>query len=127
MNFRVVANLSLYDFYDLFRPANGNSISIFFKNFQAPLPNEYLIWVNDASDEDNEPWFVLTNHRVLQKNGIDKVFHQIWLKDIARIETSGIWTKKLTYHLKSGDTIIFEKVGIYVSEEYVEKLMSLEV
>ncbi|WP_350287588.1 hypothetical protein [uncultured Croceitalea sp.] len=117
------ANLSLNDFYDLFRPIEGNSMSIFFNDFSAPSLEEYLISINDLPDENQEPWFILTNLRLIQKNGIDKMFSQIWIKDIEQIQTSGYWVKKLTYHLKSGNKVVFEKVDVYASEDYIEQLL----
>jgi len=122
-NYASAANLSLNDFYDLFRPIEGNSMATFFNDFAAPSSEEYLISINDLPDEDDEPWFILTNLRLIQKNGIDKVFSQVWLRDIEQIQTSGYWVKKLIYNLKSGNKIVFEKVETYASEDYIKRLL----
>ncbi len=83
-------------------PYKDSALSAFFTQFP-PKPGEYLI--RSASS-----WFVLTNLRLVQKDGKSKTFKEITLKDIDSYAIKGMDKKKFTFKMKSGDIVEFVDV-----------------
>lgn len=102
-------------------PAPGSALAVFFEQFP-PLPGEYLVGV--GNDSSGKAWFVLTNLRLMQKDGSANVFKVIYLNNIQEYLTAGKMTKELTFVMKNGERVIFEKVGRYPGEEYVKKMIA---
>ncbi len=83
-----------------------------------PAPGEYLLGIGES--ESAEAWFILTNLRLIQKDGVSGQFKAIPLGDIESHQFTGTWTKELAFKLRSGDTVRFTKVALFPSEKYLE-------
>ena len=118
------AKLDYNGFIAAIPPAPNSALGIFFERYQ-PYPNEYLIGV--GNDSSGKAWFVLTNVRLIQKDGKTNGFTEIYLEQVQEYITKGTMTKELTFVLKTGQNVLFQKVAIYPSEEYVKKLIVLSV
>jgi len=102
-----VRNLSYENFVTELTATEGESLCMFFTQF-APLEGEFL--VDTGTNEECGVWFVLTNLRLIQKNGRDSLFKAVSLTDLAAYKSDGTWEKTLTIQMKSGSSLSFEKV-----------------
>jgi hypothetical protein len=106
------------DFIAKYRPREGNAMSIFLEHFH-PLPEEYLIQF-----DSNLSWFILTNLRLIQKDGGSKSFSEVALSNVDTYEiTGGFFSWKLTIKMKSGKTISFKQVKAYPQKQIMSWLL----
>lgn len=102
-------------------PTPGSALGVFFERYQ-PIPGEYLIGIGNESS--GKAWFVLTNFRLVQKDGKSSGFYEIYLEQIQEYITKGTMTKELTFVLKNGENVLIEKVAVYPSEDHIRKLLA---
>lgn len=107
------------DFVKTYLPYDGGSLHLFFTKYP-PKENEYLIGYGDTESGDDRSWFVLTNLRLIQKDGRDNSYKEIILDEVDSYEFSGSWTKILKFNMKSGHVVDFEKVEIFPTESFLE-------
>jgi len=81
--------------------------------------DEFLVSADlDINDKvTNQSWYVLTNHRLIQKDGRDKSLKEVILADVDSFDFKGAWTKTLLFRMKSGEEIIIKKVSVFPSEK----------
>lgn len=101
-------------------PTEGGALRVFFLQF-TPRSDEYLVSIGDTNS--GKGWFVLTNQRLIQKDGRDNSYKEIDLRDIKGYETSGTFTKRLVFQLSSGEAKEFSKVEIFPSESVLMTLV----
>ena len=107
------------EFVKKYPPAEGGSLCAFFRDF-SPVEGEFMVGVGDSEDVGpNRSWFLLTNLRLIQKDGRDNVFKEIKFADVDSFKTKGTWKKGLVFKMKSGAEIDFEKVDIFPDEKFL--------
>jgi hypothetical protein len=77
---------------------------VFFEDFQ-PLEGEFLIGLG-FSKVENSPWFVLTNLRLIQRDGRNNEFKEVTLADVDTYQVKRKLTDTLL--LKVSDTLVFK-------------------
>lgn len=121
-----VGKISYEEFVKIYKPVEGGALLVFFTQF--PLhKDEFLVAVGDSEDEFSttvKGWFVLTNHRLIQKDGRDKSFKEVILTDVNTFDIKGFFTKTIVFQMKSGGIIDFEKVDIHPSEKALSEIIN---
>ena len=107
-------------------PYQGSALTVFLERFQ-PLPGEFLVGLGNLPNANDAGWFVLTNFRLVQKNGRDNTFKEVVLAEIDDFEIKGTSTKSLTFEMKSGEKIGFEKVLKHPTEKFLDFLIEQPV
>jgi len=102
------------EFLEKYRPVENGALHIFFDQFP-PRPDEYLVGVSG--------WFVLTNLRLVQRDGLSATFKEIQLKHLDSYRIKGRLVKTLRFKMKSGETIIFRQVQMYPKESILNMIM----
>lgn len=118
---RKEAQKSVESIIHKYRPYQKSALEAMFRDFP-PEPDEYLITVANAERTDQRGWFVMTNKRLILKDGRTGIYHAVRYADIAGFESKGTMTKELRFDLKDGTSITFSKVGIYPKAKWLEKL-----
>ena len=111
-------------FVKRYRPIEGTGLHTLFSKFP-PLKDEYMVGVGDSESGSDKGWFVLTNKRLIQKDGRDKVYKEIDLAKIDTYDMSGKWTKKMDFKLTSGETVDFEKVEMFPAKKYLDEMIRI--
>ncbi|MCX7772528.1 MAG: PH domain-containing protein [Clostridia bacterium] len=124
LNFKKASGMTLESFIGSFPPSEENALGLFFSNFK-PLPDEFMVGIGNSSSRKG--WFVLTNLRLIQKDGQSKKLYAIPLESISEFKTKGSWTKELTFVMKNGETLNLSKVEIFPNENYIRKLIENRV
>ncbi len=120
--FEKEGRVSYEKFVEKHRPIEGSGLHVLFSQFP-PQEGEYLVGVGDSDSSKNSGWFVLTDRRLIQRDGRDDSFKEILLAEIDTIESTGRWTRKMVFQLVSGRTVDFEKVLLYPSEEVLGEMI----
>jgi hypothetical protein len=111
-------NESLEDLIKKFPPYQGGALAAFFETYP-PLEDEFLIGIGDLKTEKTPGWFVLTNQRLIQRDGRDNRFKEVFLADIDSYEQKAGWSGSMEVRLKSGEEISFKKILMLVSKDYL--------
>ena len=125
-NFKKKGKMDRGKFIKKYPPIEGSALRMFFERF-GPLDGEFLVGVGDHSSGDERAWFVLTNLRLIQKDGTSNEFKSVTLADVDTFNISGIGTKKLDIKMKSGGEVNFEKMLVFPDEGYLTKLIESKV
>lgn len=113
MNFRTEANKSLDEFVKAScPPVEGEALYTFLSRF-SPQPGEFL--VSHSSD-----WFVLTNLRLVQKDGKDNTFHEIPLAEVKSFKST---SSTLMFELETGQLIELSKLSSMPKDEYLGEMI----
>lgn len=96
----------------------GSGLFVLFTQFP-PMDNEFLIDLGNNESEVNQGWYVLTNQRLIQKDGRDKIFKEILLNDVDTFKIKGLWTKSINFKMMSGVTISSKKVRMYPPKKHL--------
>lgn len=89
-------------------PYEGSALETFFEGYP-PDADEFLIATGNAPSGNPSGWFVLTNRRLVQRDGESKAFKEVVLADV---DTHSLKPKDLTFQLKSGEEIGFHGVAL---------------
>lgn len=102
-------------------PFEGSALSIFFKKF-APCNGEYLIGLGNFKADAQSGWFVLTNLRLVQKDGKSNVFKQVVFSEVDayRIDASA---KTIVFDMKSGEQVLIEEMKMYPHARFLSTAM----
>jgi hypothetical protein len=120
--FRKEGAMAYDKFVAKYRPIEGSALFVFFSQFP-PRPGEFIIGIGNGTSSTDSAWFVLTNLRLIQRDGRDRSFTELDLADIHSFEFKGKWTKQMTFNMISGKPIDFAKVDIYPSEKFLTELI----
>ncbi len=110
-------NSDPYDMFmnvDSFRPAEGTALHAFFTQLPA-LPGEFLVGRND--------WFVLTNRRLIQKDGATGLYREVVLSNVASFDMIAAETGAFAFKLNSGEVLNFQGCSYYPKNEYLQEAM----
>jgi hypothetical protein len=116
----VADRLDLAGMIQRYPPYEGRSLRVFFQQFP-PKDNEYLVNLGEGH------WYVLTNLRLVQKDGRTHEYREVTLLDIAKYEIGQQKLATLTFTLKSGQTIQFFDTGSYPLHKVLTGLISLTI
>ena len=97
---------------------------VFLEKFM-PREGEFLVGVGNLQTGKNPGWFVLTNQRLVQRDGRDDDFKEVMLADVDTYQIKGAAAKKMTFNMKSGAVIDFEKVQMYPTDKYLKYAISI--
>ena len=109
-----------------FPPYEGSALWVFFKRFQ-PIEGEFLIGVGNAETGKNSGWFVLTNLRLIQRDGRSNEFKEVALSEVDTYKSKGKFSPTVVFKMKSGNEITFEKVKTTVADEYLSAAISQRI
>ena len=109
------SKIAYQKFIRRYNQVEGGGLFFMFTQFP-PLESEFLITVGDTSSAANGDWFVLTNQRLIQKDGRDSSFKEVILSDVSAFEITGIRAKSLVFKMKSGGTVRLKKSKVYPSK-----------
>ena len=115
--------MQLQDFIKKYAPYEGSALRQLFGEFQ-PVEGEFLVGVGNPPNVSNGGWFVLTNLRLLQRDGRDDRFKQVVLADVDTYETKGMTSKTIVFKMKSGEEISFDKVKMYPTDKFLSEVIS---
>ena len=102
-------------------PEPDSALRVFLEKYN-PRGDEFL--VECGNDSSAKAWYVLTNIRIIQKDGKNGDFSEILLSNL---QVNGIKTidRDITFNLKNNESISLENVASYPNLYYVRKLIAL--
>ena len=113
-----------YDaFVKKYPPFEGSALRVFFEKFM-PRESEFLIGVGNLQAGKNPGWFVLTNQRLVQRDGRDNEFKEVNLSGVDTYQIKGMSTKKMVFKMKSGAEINIEKVQMFPVDKFLKEAIS---
>lgn len=98
---------------DATHPAMAAFLGLF-----APQPLEFLV-AFDAYSED-QPYFILTNQRLVVRSGDNPTYQVVPLSEVAEFSCGGLWEYTLEFTLKDGIKHEFCKVGTAPADDALE-------
>jgi hypothetical protein len=113
---------SVKQFKTTYLPHEGSALSAFFTRF-APQPDEYLISMSQGDDNAENAWFVLTNKRLVQKDGETDDYSEFDLKDIAEY-TIDKQKAELSLKTRSGQMVVLKRVSGFPMKKHIDVLIS---
>ena len=112
--------------YDVFikkyLPVEGSALHTLFTRFP-PLEGEFLVGLGNLNTINNG-WFVITNLRLIQRDGRDNAFRAVTLAEVDKYQTKGTTAKTLIFQMKSGEEITFEKVLMYPADKFLSAMIA---
>jgi len=113
---------SIKEFKTAYLPREGSALNAFFTRFN-PRPDEYLISMSRGDDNVENAWFVLTNQRLVQKDGETNEYSEFHLGDIAGYEIDKP-KAELSLKTRSGETFVLKRVVGYPMKKHIDALIS---
>jgi hypothetical protein len=104
------------DLMSKYQPYNDIAIRTMFEKF-SPAPCEFMVGSGNN-------WFILTNLRLIQKDGKTDGFREVALADIDSYELREGQTDSLVCRMKAGTEILFENVLVYPKPEFLNKMLA---
>jgi hypothetical protein len=114
------------DFIKKYPPIEGSALGVFFEKFQT-LKGEFMVGIGNLKTTNNSGWFVLTNLRLIQRDGRNDEFKEVILADVDSYQINGVNTKTLVFKMKSGGDITFEKVQMYPNDKFLSTLIAQRI
>lgn len=111
---REVQDKSLDDFVKAYPPLVGGALHTFLFSF-SPQPGEFL--VGHSADS-----FVLTNLRLVQKDGKDNTFHEIPLAEVKNFKSSA-WASTLTFEMETSQVVELSKLGYIPNDRFLGEMI----
>jgi hypothetical protein len=107
-------------------PKRGSALNVFFEKYP-PCDGEFLVGLGNLGNAETTGWFVLTNLRLVQRDGKDNRFKDVVLGgvDTYRIEGAAKAPKTLVFKMKSGEEITFASVLMYPKDNVLSEAISL--
>ena len=93
-------------------------LETFFTDFP-PMQSEFLIGWSNAISENVRGWFVLTNLRLIIRDGVTLTFHEVKLREIVDFKPSQNRSVPFVFNLKSGISVKINIVNFCPKEEYI--------
>jgi hypothetical protein len=109
--FKQEGKMKYEEFVKSYRPTEGSALAVFFNQFP-PREEEFLVGVGNSDAVTERGWFVLTNQRLIQKDGRDNSFKEISLDDVDSYQVNG-GGKPMVFTMKSGKVLDFDKVVLH--------------
>jgi hypothetical protein len=107
-------------------PKRGSALSVFLEKYP-PCDGEFLVGLGNLGNAETTGWFVLTNLRLVQRDGKDNGFKDIVLDgvDTYRKEGAAKAPKTLIFKMKSGEEITFANVLMNPKDNVLTEAISL--
>jgi hypothetical protein len=117
------AKISNQEFIKKYPPTEGSALHQFFINF-TPLENEFMVGLGNSQAAKDNGWFLLTNLRLIQKDGVTNTFKEVLLSNVDSYKIKGFWSKNLTFKMKSGFEVNFDKVLIFPTNKFLDAMIA---
>jgi len=123
------------DFVKKYPPNEGSALRVFFEKF-LPLEGEFLVGLGNLKTTKGlgnlkttktSGWFVITNLRLIQRDGSNDQFKEVALAEVDTYQIKGATTKTLVFKMKSGEEITFEKVQMYPTDKFLSEMISQRI
>ena len=118
--------LSYDKFVRAFAPVEGGAFSVLFTRFP-PLGGEFLIKYGQTQSSTYSAWFVLTNLRLIQRDGLDNTFKEVNLAEINTFEIKGTTVKSIIFKMKSGQDIELRNLVLSPSQQSLSEAIKLRI
>lgn len=126
-NFQTEVKTIDYDgFVKKYLPLEGSALHNFFTQFP-PLDGEFLVGLGNSESGTDRGWFVLTNLRLVQKDGRDNMYKEVKFDDVSTHAMSGTLSKTLTFAMRTGQIVDFEKVQIFPTEKFLSEMIQKRI
>jgi|WetSurMetagenome_2_1015567.scaffolds.fasta_scaffold92764_2 hypothetical protein len=125
-NFANEGRMLQSDFIKKYPPYEGSALKKFFESFQ-PLEGEFLIGLGNLPNATYGGWFVLTNLRLIQRDGRDDSYKEVLLANVGTYQFKGTTLKSLVFQMKTGEEISFEKMQMYPTDKFLSTLISYSI
>lgn len=114
------------DFLRKYPPKRGSALGVFLEKYP-PCDGEFLVGLGNLGNAETTGWFVLTNLRLVQRDGKDNGFRDIVLDgvDTYRKEGAAKAPKTLVFKMKSGEEMTFENVLMNPKDNVLAEAISL--
>lgn len=116
------ASNSIKQLKTAYLPREGSALNVFFTRFK-PRLGEYLISMSRGDDNAENAWFVLTNNRLVQKDGETNEYSEFDLGDIAEYQVDKE-KAELKLKVRSGETIVMKKASGFPMKKHIDALIS---
>jgi hypothetical protein len=103
-------------------PYEGSAFHTFLTRFN-PGPDEYLVSLSHGTSNKDNAWFILTNSRLIQKDGQTDEFREFELKDIQEYNVSRL-KAEMNITKRSGEVVTLKKLSYFPGKKYVDFLIS---
>lgn len=113
---------SLKQLKTAYLPREGSALQAFFTHFH-PQPDEYLISLSQGGENTENAWFVLTNKRLVQKDGESNEYSEFILKDIAAYDIDKP-KAEIRLQTRSGESFVLKNVSSYPMKKHMDVLIS---
>ena len=115
--------LQYQDFIKRYLPIEESALHVFFTHHR-PSEGEYLIRLGNLAGSKQTGCFILTNLRLIQKDGKDNKFKEIELADIDTYKINAV-KKTMQIEIKSGEKIVFEKLSMFPEDKFLSETIKL--
>jgi len=123
LSFKKETNCSYSEFIKKYPPFKASILELFFIKYN-PKQGEYLILQGDEDIGEKGIYFILTNLRLIIKDGITKLYNEIHLADVESFELSTDFSKSLKFKMKTGKSIIVNKVKLIPKNNILKHLIN---
>ncbi len=101
----------------------GSALEVFFQRYD-PQPGEFLVSMSLGAENADNAWFVLTNKRLLQKNGETNEYREFHLKDVKECSVDRA-KSELCIKTRGGDTVTLKQVARFPKKHDLDVLASI--
>jgi hypothetical protein len=117
-NYAREGKISYKRFVSLYKPAKYNALYVFFTQFP-PREDEYLFGYGDLPYGKHRGWFVITDKRLVQRDGPDNTFREVLFSEVVDFEYKLEAEVPLIFKMKSGEKVQFENLKLLPLKEYL--------
>ena len=121
--FRTEGDVGRDELVRKYPPLPGTALDAFFELFEA-RPGEFLVGLGNHPTAKEPGWFVLTNLRLLQRDGATGDWWDVGLADVASLDCAGQGKKTLTFQMKSGEIVSLTGVDVYPKEKLLQDMIA---
>jgi len=114
------------DFIKKYLPYQGSALQVFFEKFP-PLSGEFLVGFGNLNATGSNGYFVLTNHRLMMRDGKLPNFRIVILANVDTYQMQGRINKSLVFKMRSGQEITFEKPAMYPADKILSTLITQRI
>jgi hypothetical protein len=122
--YRSEGSLDRDSFIRKYPPLEETALGVFFDDL-GPKPGEFMVGLGNRAGGSEPGRFLLTNLRLLQRDGGSGEWWAVALADIDSFAYQGRSKKTLTLNLKSGDVVTFTALDMVPKEDFFSGLLAL--
>lgn len=115
--FQKEANKEYNQFIKKYLPYEDSALHVFFKQY-SPLDGEYLVGVGNLNNDIPPGWFVLTNFRLVQRNGKDNEYKEVVFSDVDSYRLNPT-ARTMVFTMESGEEVSIESMKMYPQGRFI--------